>query len=198
MVGANVYMDTSRKNDRHNPPLSFGMFQMGLIWYESSKRHVYMRHFFWSAFYSDYLCPCKHNCCHLSTSGQLWHLTHSPPASASALISCGPLSMSVRADCLLPVSVLAHLRICSGSPSGSVVAVVWEWSLFQCIFLAGNCLLSNWSARLELKCQALYQGGQVKRLYRGVLSCIDEIGAAFETMWLSWLLLCTDAEQAKK
>lgn len=41
-------------------------------------------------------------------------VTDNPPASASALISCGPLSMSVRADCLPPT--LCDCSGCFGTP----------------------------------------------------------------------------------
>lgn len=104
---------------------------------------------------------------HPSASGQLYCLTDSPRAWTSGLISCGPLSMSVRTECLFPpiaASVLMHRRICSGSLTGSLVAVVWELSVFQHILAASNCLLGNWSAELELKCQALYVEREVEEI----------------------------------
>lgn len=112
--------------------------------------------------HSRYTCECATLCNshrHPSASGQLYCLTDNPRAWTSGLISCGPLSMSVRGECLFPpiaASVFVHRRIRSGSQTGSLVAVVWELSVFQRILPASNCLLCDWSAELELKCQALY------------------------------------------
>lgn len=119
------------------------------------------------------LCDCgtlSYSHRHPSASGQLRSLTDNPRASASGLVSRGPLSMSVRADCFPPsiaAPVLVHLRIRSGSPAASLVAVVWE--LFQRVLLASNCLLGDWSAGLELKCQALCSERQCEEtLWRSV------------------------------
>lgn len=111
--------------------------------------HIWM----WLLFHSDFS---------LTASGQVYCLAANPQVSASGLISCSPLSISVKACCFLHV---LHCRHSAGIPdflfffssmSASMVGLGGELSLFQCILLSSNSPLDNWSARLKLKCQGVY------------------------------------------
>lgn len=129
---------------------------------------------------------------HPSASGQLCRLADNPRASASGLISRGPLSVSVRAERLLRPAIAATAF---GAPensfritTGSLVAVVWgiicisaRTSLPVIVCSATEVPSSNWNVKLCIR------ENNVKRLYGGALSCIDGSGWAIETVWLLWL-----------
>lgn len=82
-------------------------------------------------------------------------------------------------------AVLARLTICSGSPAGSSVAVVWELSLFRRILLAGNCLPRQLKCPARIEMTSLVS---VAKTMWGAVSCIDGSGGAIESVWLLWRL----------
>lgn len=117
------------------------------------------------------------------SSGQRRRLANTPPASASALISRGPPSMSVKADRLLRLRRLPWALFWRVWQFVQDHRQVHRWLLFENYpyFAAFSSpvivCLGNWSAWLESNWQAWYRWRR---------QCEETLRRSFKLYWWEW------------